>query len=271
MPLPVIGAAVLLHHMPDLRDWLFDAARPIEIQDFVGPDVIAGDVGDLVAGWQAALRGHTGPRGIHGPFFGLDLTNPDTEIRAIIQTRLIRGVEIAARLGADLMVVHSPFNFWHRLNYVNYAHLRASLMEACAACLAPVLASAAAHGVTLVLENLDDTDPMDRFDLAAMIGHPRLALSVDTGHADLAHANYGAPPVVDVLAQVADRLAHVHLQDVDGHADRHWHPGDGRICWRPVLETLAAMPEPPRLILEVRSDHRRIPRTAEWLSGLAGA
>ena len=266
MPSPTIGAAVLLGHMDTLRNWAFDADRPLEIQDFVGPDVIAGDTSDLVAAWKTTLHGHNGPRGIHGPFFGLDLSNPDREIRAVVQKRLITGIEIAAALSADLMVVHSPFNFWHVLNYTNYPHLRPALMKACTDCLVPVLARAAEHGVTLALENIDDTSPADRADLADMIDHPNLRLSVDVGHADLAHNNYNAPPALDVLNHAANRLAHVHLQDVDGHADRHWHPGDGRIAWRPVMQSLSDHPGHPRLLLEVRDRVERLPATADWLA-----
>lgn len=25
-----------------------------------------------------------------------------------------------------------------------------------------------------------------------------------------------------------------------GHADRHWHPGEGRIVWRPVFDSVAS-------------------------------
>lgn len=265
-----IGAALNISHMPGLRDWLFERNRPIEIQDFVTAPVIAGDTSALVAEWNALLAGHDGPRGIHGPFFGLDLANPDAEIRTIIQNRLQKGVEIAAALSADMMVIHSPFTFWHVLNYTNYGHLRQSLMSASAECLAPVLDMAAREGVTLVLENIDDTSPADRKDLIELVDHPRLRLSVDTGHADLAHANYGAPPVVDMLVQAGDHLAHVHLQDVDGHADRHWHPGEGRINWRPVMNVLMSMNTPPRPILEVRANLHRLPETALWLESMAG-
>ena len=269
MTIPTIGAAMLLENIGILRDWLFDKDRPIEIQDFVGPDVITADTGPLVERWRDALQGHSGPRGIHGPFFGLDLSNPDAEIRAIIQARLNKGLDIAQTLGAGWMVVHSPFTFWHSLNYTNYPQLRGKLFDAAADCLAPVLARAADAGITLMLENIDDTAPADRGDLVTQINHPALKLSVDTGHADLAHANYGAPPVVDFLNQAGADLAHIHLQDVDGHADRHWHPGDGRINWRPVMDLLANHPARPHLLLEVRNKHHRFPQTAAFLEGLA--
>lgn len=268
MTLPPLGAAVQLHDMDSLRDWLFDSNRPLEIQDFVTPAVIAGDTSDLIAKWQKMLDGHKGKRGIHGPFFGLDLSNPDLAIRAIVQERLTRGIEIAAALQADMMVVHSPFNFWHVLNYTNYGHLRGALMQACADCLTPVLARAQTEGVTIVLENIDDTSTKDRADLVDLLDHPQFLLSVDTGHADLAHNNYGAPPVMDFLAEAGNRLAHVHLQDVDGHADRHWHPGEGRINWPPVLDLLANCDPAPRLILEVRHNLHRLPQTAAMLEKL---
>lgn len=268
MPLSPIGAAVQLPDIEILHDWLVEGDRPVEIQDFIPPEVILGDVSDLVGQWRTALAAHRGPRGIHGPFYGLDLSNPDREIRAVVQKRLIAGIEIAAQLDADLMVIHSPFNFWHTLNYINYGNLRGELMDASAACLAPVLKRAAAEGVTLVIENIDDTAPADRLDLVQAIASPFLKLSVDTGHADLAHANYGAPPVVDALAGTGGRLGHVHLQDVDGHADRHWHPGDGRIAWRHVMEVIDGLDDAPRLILEVSSGLHRLPQTAAWLDGL---
>ncbi|MDD7971646.1 sugar phosphate isomerase/epimerase [Roseinatronobacter sp. HJB301] len=268
MTVPLIGAAMLLHNMDILRDWLFDKDRPLEIQDFIPPGIIAGDTSALLRQWQVALQGHHGPRGIHGPFFGLDITNPDTEIRTIIQARMYKALDIASALHAEWMVLHSPFTFWHSLNYTNYPLLRKTLFQAAADCLGPVLERAADAGVTLVLENIDDTSPADRSDLIAKINHPNLKLSVDTGHADLAHAKYGAPPVIDFLQHAGTNLAHVHLQDIDGHADRHWHPGHGRINWKPLMTALAKHPAQPPLLLEVRNNHNRIPKTAAILENL---
>ena len=115
-PLPLLGVALNRPAFDGLRDWIAGPGRAIEIQDFIAPGVIAGDTDDLVADWQAALTGHDGPRGIHGPFFGPDLSNPDREVRAVIQRRLLKGLDIAAALGGTHIVVHSPFTYWHFLN-----------------------------------------------------------------------------------------------------------------------------------------------------------
>lgn len=271
MSLPLLGTAVKRNDLNVLRDWIFDEGRAIEIQDFVFPDVIAGDTADLVADYRQALKGHEGPRGIHGPFFGLDLANPDAEIREVIQRRLLKGLEIAEALGGTHMVVHSPFTFWHVLNRDNYPAVHGQMLAAIEACLTPVLARAEEVGCTLMLENIDDTDPSHRLEAVRRLDHPCLLASIDTGHADLAHGNYSAPPVVDFISQAGAQLGHVHLQDVDGHADRHWHPGEGRLQWPAIFAALTRLPVSPRLILEVRDRPERLPETVRRLEaqGLA--
>lgn len=271
MSLPLLGVAIRRADLDTLRDWIFAPGRAIEIQDFVFPQVIAGDCAPLVASYQAALGGHHGPRGIHGPFFGLDLANPDTEIRAVIQRRLLKALDIAQALGGTHMVVHSPFTYWHKLNRDNYPDLHGSMIQAMNDCLAPVLARAADVGCTLMLENIDDTDPRHRAEAVEQIDHPNLMISIDTGHAELAHGRYGAPPVVDFIAQAGARLGHVHVQDADGWADRHWHPGQGTVPWAAVFAALEDLPQGPRLILEVRNRQECLPATVRALEarGLA--
>jgi sugar phosphate isomerase/epimerase len=271
MDLPRLGVALHHAHLETLRDFIFDHDRTIEMQDFVFPDIIAGDTSALIESYRQSLAGHNGLRGIHGPFFGLDLSNPDKDIRKIIQQRFLKGLEIAEALGATQMVIHSPFTFWHTLNYANYAHLRRALFDACVDCLRPVLERASQTGCTLVVENIDDTAPADRVELVAEIDHPNLKISIDTGHAELAHGQYGAPALVDFIATAGKLLDHVHLQDVDGYADRHWHPGEGRILWAPAFAAIRRLEAQPRLVLEVRDELHRLPQTVARLEerGLA--
>jgi len=271
MTLPLLGVAILRHDVEPLRDWVFAEGRAVEIQDFITADVLAEDPQDLALSYRRALDGHAGPRLLHGPFFGLDLSAPDEEIRAVVQKRLLQGLGMAEKLGCGVMVVHSPFNYWHVLNRRNYAGLYEWQLECMEACLAPVLERAADQGCVLALENIDETDPEDRVRLVARLDHPALRVSLDTGHAELAHGRYNAPPVVDFVTAAGKWLAHVHLQDCDGYADRHWHPGDGIIPWQPVFAALAALPQAPHLILEVRGDKERLPETVARLEarGLA--
>ena len=78
--------------------------------------------------------------------------------------------------------------------------------------------------VTLVLENIQDPEPAHRREMVEGIGSDWLRLSIDTGHAQLARRAAGAPPVDYFVRDAGALLSHVHLQDVDGHADRHSGP-----------------------------------------------
>jgi len=77
--------------------------------------------------------------------------------------------------------------------------------------------------------------------------------SLDTGHANYAHISTGAPPVDYYVETAGDMLTHVHLQDTDGFADRHWAPGEGNIPWVAVFRALGRLTSNPRLILELRN------------------
>ena len=65
-------------------------------------------------------------------------------------------------------------------------------------------------------------------------------------------------------------LDHVHLQEADGYADRHWAPGRGTINWHAVFGAIAELPVSPHLVLELRNPTDIIPGW-QWLKdqGLA--
>ncbi|OYZ97606.1 MAG: hypothetical protein B7X99_13775 [Rhizobiales bacterium 17-65-6] len=130
--------------------------------------------------------------------------------------------------------------------------------------LRPIVARAETLGVTLVMENIEDIDPADRKDLCQSFGSSALQLSIDTGHAHYAHGSNGAPPVDYYVKSAGEMLAHVHLQDADGYADRHWQIGNGSILWPSVFKALADLPVQPRLILEL-ADKSGIPASMAFL------
>ena len=68
-----------------------------------------------------------------------------------------------------------------------------------------------------------------------------MLLSIDTGHANYAHGSTGGPPVDYFVHAAGDMLHHVHLQDTDGYADRHWNPGEGNVSWPAVFRALRGL------------------------------
>ena len=122
----------------------------------------------------------------------------------------------------------------------------------------------------LVIENIGDIDISARVRMAESFDSASVQVSVDTGHAHLCHGSMGAHPVEYYVKAAGRMLQHVHLQDADGHADRHWNIGEGNILWHSVFRAIAALDSDPRLILELR-DHGGIPASMRFLeqAGLA--
>lgn len=267
MTSPLLGVALTIADYPALRDWIAADGRPVEIQDFCALDAIRGVSDMLVEAWRAVRGQLTGPVGLHGPFVGLYISNPDREIRAITQRRLLEGLRIAENLDADQLVIHSPFRNWHHLNRDSYPGLLPALAQASVECLTPVLTRAEETGCRIVIENVDDPLPDLRATLIDLIAHPMLALSLDTGHAQLAHTLYDGPPVTSWIEAGAADLVHFHLQDNDGRADHHWHPLEGCIPWPEVMSALPRCHD-ARFILEPNAGLDRLPATVAKLAAL---
>jgi len=268
--LPVIGAAL---YMPDLdrhRDWLIESQRDLEIQDFIFPEVLDGDLEGFCRDARARLDGFTGRLGIHGPFYNLPLNARDPLIRDVVKRRLWQGLDACEWLGATHMVVHSPYTTWGYNNLDKTPTGREELIEYCHLTMADAVRRAETIGCTLVIENIEDKDPSARVELARSFESEAVGVSIDTGHAYYAHGTTGAPPVDYFVKLAGKHLAHVHIQDADGYADRHWPPGAGTLNWRAFFEALAQSEANPRLVLEL-DDNNRILEGAAWLiaEGLA--
>lgn len=268
--LPVLGAALTLDHLPDLLDWVMAHHRDLELQDFIGAEALTGDWRSVVARYRDLLDGHAGRIGIHGPFWNLPIAASDPAIRKVVQDRMLQALDVCAELGATHMVLHSPFTTWDYANAPYFVGSREWIVGSTRDTLAPVVARAEEIGCTLVIENVEDKEPGDRIALADAFGSDHVAVSLDTGHAHYAHVATGGRPVDYHVRAAGTRLAHVHLQDADGYADRHWAPGDGTVLWKPLFAALAEHCERPRLILEL-FDKGQIRRGARYLSdhGLA--
>src|SRR5699024_9671935 len=103
------------------------------------------------------LDGHTGRRGIHGPFVGLVLNSPDPMVQNVVATRFNQAIKFAAMIGGSHMVVHSPFQSWvNPFTFNGTATELEANIENIKATLAPVLPVAEENGLTLMLENIFD-------------------------------------------------------------------------------------------------------------------
>lgn len=264
---PILGAALCRASLAAHVDWLREAPRDLELQHFVDAEVLDGDWSGLAAEVNGLLDGHEGRRGIHGPFWGFVIASFDPEVRKIVTRRMQQALDVCAAVKGTHVVIHSPFTTWGYNHRGLYPNETGRVAEAARDTLAPVLQRAEDMGVTFVLENIEDIEPADRANLCAALGWQALELSVDTGHAHYAHGSTGGPPVDFFIRAAGERLGHVHLQDADGFADRHWQIGHGTILWPSVFQAIAECGANPRLILELRDKAGVLP-SARYLQAL---
>jgi sugar phosphate isomerase/epimerase len=265
--LPVLGAALDRESLASHRDWLLEAPRDLELQHFVEADVLDGDWTGLAAEVNGLLDGHQGRRGIHGPFWGFTIASYDREVRRLVARRMEQALDVCAAVNGTHVVIHSPFTTWGYNHRGLYPSDTERMLDAVRDTLGVAVERAADMGVTFVLENIEDIEPTDRARLCEALDWQALELSVDTGHAHYAHVSTGAPPVDFYIRAAGPRLGHVHLQDADGFADRHWQIGHGTILWPSVFTAIAQTGASPRLILELRNKAGILP-SARHLAAL---
>lgn len=265
--LPILGAAMNLQDLETHREWLLEKQRDLELQDFVDAKVLSGDWRILVERARRLLDGHTGRLGVHGPFWGFVINSADPDIRAVVAKRIDQALDVSEALGATHMVIHSPYTTWSYNNIDNFPGERERIIDYTHQTIGGAVKRAADLGLTFVIENCEDVDPHIRGTLVDSFNSPAVAISIDTGHAHCAHGCHHAPPVDYFVQAAGNRLAHVHLQDVDGYADRHWSLGEGTISWHSVFAALSKLESNPRLIIELR-DKSKIRTSAAYLSSL---
>ncbi len=268
--LPIVGAALTLDEYETHIDIMREKPRDLEIQSFHTAEVLGGDWQPLAERAKKLLDGHTGRIGIHGPFWGFVLDSHDPEIRAVVNKRLHQGLDVCAAIGANQMVIHSPYTTWDYNNIDNFPAERERIVERTHLTIRDVVARAADMGLVLVVENIEDKDPKARVELVETFNSDAIAVSIDTGHAFYAHGSTGAPPVDYYVRAAGNRLQHVHLQDADGYADRHWAIGDGTLPWKSVFAALGEFTSNPRLIIEIR-DKSKVPASIRYLQQIGVA
>jgi sugar phosphate isomerase/epimerase len=262
-----LGAALFIKSISAHKEWLCEGSHDLEIQDPVMPAVLDGNWKMLVRQAHAELDGFGGRIGIHGPFLGFSLiAGFDPMIADAVITRLRMALEFAGEIGAEYMVIHSPFIGFGASPFSISALPRDLFNERIfiQTIVHGILEQAKAVQCKLVIENVQDNNTAPLCDLVRSFDSEYVSMSLDVGHAFITH-QHGGPTPDQWVRDAGPILAHMHLQDSDGQTDRHWAPGDGAVNWFALFEELSTLERMPRLILELR-DHRNIERAAQYLA-----
>jgi sugar phosphate isomerase/epimerase len=219
-----------------ITDWSnFDQVFPLALKYQVGMEVLEFANPDNLDQPSSLLPGiiqklNTIPLiGMHGPFYELIPASRDPLVQQVARTRFQQGYEIAHKIGASHLILHSgylpktypndqwiqnSFNFW--VEFLNDKTI-------------PNL---------IHLENVyeDDFQPMrDLIDRVNQVFQgDRLTICLDIGHVN---AN-SSKSFTDWITGLGDRIRYIHLHNNDGILDDHWRLDKGKIDVRQVLDLL---------------------------------
>lgn len=160
---------------------------------------------------------------IHSPILDMNIASATRSFRAESVRQVLRSVDNAARLGAELVVVHpgvrTPLDYL--VPKIHWGLNRESLRQ--------IITYAEANGVKIGVENMPANHSFllekssEFLDLISE-GLP-LQMTLDVGHANT------TSQLENYIRDMGKRIAHVHLHDNRGEHDEHLVIGKGTIDW----------------------------------------
>jgi len=216
----------------------------LEIQTFARPDVLDNSWQTIVKGYVKRLKDFQGGVSIHGAFFDLTSASPDARVVRLAYDRYTHNLRIADMLGAGHVVFHANY-----IASIRHPAYREQWTARQVEFWGKLAQEAELMGITILLENMWEYDPMILSDVLDAVNSPNLKSCLDVGHtflySELVLANW-----VDVLRR---HLVYAHLNNNPGHWDEHHPLGEGAINYAAVLETLRAVEPPIIMTLEMDS------------------
>lgn len=194
----------------------------------------------------------TKPWSMHAPLYAevegegergapqLNVVQADKAGRIEAMDEIKRALEAAEQIPLKHMVLHlgqrnsswNPQALEHALTAVE--HLRAF---------------ARPLGVQILVENLEKNDiaqPENLMEILSVGHFDDIGICLDVGHAHLDQ------DILSAIGTMGERIRSVHVHDNMKDKDSHLWPGDGTIQWPETIQALAALPEPPALVLEIQ-------------------
>ena len=183
-----------------------------------------------------------GPIAVHGPFFGMEYTHIDHLIREVVNRRLDMTFDVAVKLKASRVVLHSS----HRPE-IDIFKLQDSWLEGCVEFWQREIRRWADTGIEIVLENDTEKLPDLLVRLVDEVANPFLGLCMDIGHQHM----FSELDALEWVRRMDKRLFHIHLHDNDRTGDNHWAIGRGTIDFEPFYAAIMRHVPQATISLEV--------------------
>jgi len=213
----------------------------VEIQDFASLSGMRGAKAENLEYWDNFLKIYHPSLTFHGPFIDLHPGSDEEWEREYAFARMSESVDVAKRLGAELVVLHScwppakakKYGNWDNLEFIRHHFER----------LTPV---AEESGIVIAIENVYEPDPDMLLDIVRGIDSPHIRLCLDTGHANIK----SEIPINEWLRIYGEYLVYIHLHDNNGKKDRHMSLGEGNMDFEPFFDVLREMKYSGRICIE---------------------
>ena len=202
--------------------------------------------------WGKRLRNHVnfrknylGPLAVHGPFIGIQYMHIDHLLRKAVSQRMDLTFQAVIELNASRLVLHTGFK--HEVLMFDFFD---KWVEDTAVFWRKEISRYAEQGITVVMENVVESDPTALIELHDRVDHDHFKLCLDVGHANL----FSKLPLTAWIEKMGSRLVHLHIHDNLGRLDEHLPWGKGNIQFDAVFETLHQLVPDVTVSLEVDSD-----------------
>ncbi|MDD3776208.1 MAG: sugar phosphate isomerase/epimerase [Actinomycetota bacterium] len=195
---------------------------------------------------------------IHADYNDCDISETNLTIRTKGMEDALSRIDIAARWGAKILVVHPGGWFDDHSEGERTLNCMESLVRICN--------YAEPKGIKVAVENLpmgffgEDLETLSCIlaEVRKKVNRPEnIGICLDTGHAHLTENLY------DILSEFKDSIFTMHLQDNNGDQNRskkdalddlHLPPGQGGIDWRRFFITLEDIGYRGAIIFELKGD-----------------
>ena len=182
---------------------------------------------------------------VHGPFIGMEYAHVDHLIRDAVHRRLDMTFDVAVKLKASRMILHSGYS-----TEMDLFKLQEHWFKRNVEFWQGEIPRWADAGITIVLENDTEKSPDLLVRLVNEVDNPFLGLCMDIGHQHM----FSELDALEWVQKMDKRLFHVHLHDNDRTGDHHWSIGRGTIDFEHFYAALLQHVPRVTISLEVEDD-----------------
>lgn len=237
-----IGTCIYLEKFLESPDYYKENYRYLEIQDFVMPTNLDNHMEDILSMYKNNLSDYKGTITVHAPYIDLKPTSFDPLVQSVFMKRCHQALNIAMKLNAQYMVVHSDYD--RKPNYEDYKDFfllqSTSLWKS-------LINDFQNTGITAVIENVHNPSGSLIKQIIEEVNNPYLGACLDIGHA---HA-FGKVQLSNWIDCYGPLLKYIHINDNDGELDQHLPLGEGSIDFSSFFQKLKEVGSESIIMCEV--------------------